>query len=73
MADAMKQQITYGLNQYKLEVQNQELQAQIIQANHIIEMQNQHIEHIFTSMNVLIGIMGLFVAIFGVIIPLWNA
>ncbi len=73
MATTLNQQIKQELNQYRLEVQNQELQAQVLQANHIIEMQNQHIEHIFNTINVLIGIMGLFVAIFGIIIPLWNA
>lgn len=72
MATTLNQQIKQELNQYRLEVQNQELQAQVLQANYIIEMRNQHIEHIFNTINVLIGIMGLFVAIFGIIIPLWN-
>lgn len=73
MTTTLNQQIKQELNQYRLEVQNQELQAQVLQANHIIEMQNQHIEHIFSSINVLIGIMGIVVAIFGIVIPLWNA
>ena len=73
MATTLNQQIKQELNQYRLEVQNQELQAQVLQANHIIEMQNQHLEHIFSSINVLIGIMGIVVAIFGIAIPLWNA
>lgn len=53
MTTTLNQQIKQELSQYRLEVQNQELQAQILQANHIIEMQNQHIEHIFSSINVL--------------------
>jgi len=73
MTNALNQQMSHQIKQYKLEIQNQELQTQIAQANHTIEMQNQHIEQIFSTMNILIGIMGLFVAIFGVIIPLWNA
>lgn len=73
MTTTLNQQMKQDLNQYRLEVQNQELQAQVLQANHIIEMQNQHIEHIFSSINVLIGIMGIVVAIFGIVIPLWNA
>ena len=38
MATTLNQQIKQELNQYRLEVQNQELQAQVLQANHIIEM-----------------------------------
>lgn len=73
MTTTLNQQIKQELEQYRIDVQNQELQVQILQANHIIEMQNQHIEHIFSSINVLIGIMGIVVAIFGIVIPLWNA
>ena len=73
MATNLTQQIKQELNQYRLEVQNQELKTQIAQTNRIIELQNQHIEQIFNSMNLFIGIMGLYIAIFGVIMPIWNA
>lgn len=38
MTTTLNQQIKQELEQYRLEVQNQELQVQILQANHIIEM-----------------------------------
>lgn len=58
MSTNLNQQIKQELNQYRLEVQNQELKTQIAQTNRIIELQNQHIEQIFNSMNLFIGIRG---------------
>ncbi len=73
MAETLNQLVKKEVNQYRLEVQNQELQTQIAQANRMIEVQNQHVEQLFNSINILICIMAFFVAVFGVIFPLWNA
>ncbi len=68
--DDLQKQIKTGLAQYKLEVQNQELQIQVNQANQIIATQNHHIEHVYSSMGWTISILGILLAIFGVIIPI---
>ncbi len=66
----LQNQINAGLSQYKLEIQNQELQAQVQQANQIIAAQNQHMEHIYAGMGWTVGILSLLLAIFGIIVPI---
>ncbi len=66
----LQQQLNTSLNQYRFEVQNQELKTQIQVAQNTISQQNQHITDMFNSMNFIIVVIGIFVAIFGIIVPI---
>ncbi len=69
----ISQQVRKEIEQYKLEIQNTELKAEIQAANDALVLQKQHTEHLYSSMTWVIGIIGLVVAVAGIAIPIWNA
>lgn len=66
----LQRQINENFKQYKLEIQNQELQAQVQQANQTIAAQNQHMEHIYAGMGLTVTVLGILLTFLGIVVPI---
>lgn len=70
MAKQSQTQTKQIFEQWKLEVQNKELQTQIQHANNTIAAQNQYITELYSTGGWLLGILSLWVVVFGIVIPI---
>lgn len=73
MGKPTKQQINIKLQQSALEAKNKELQTQINVAKDTIVSQTKHIENLYSSFGLIIGILALMIVVFGIIAPMIMA